>query len=69
MKNILVSLLLFGGLAICGCGGSNNGVTEVPLSNETGYTPAQTAKMKGGSFVDRAEDAENADFELGYDEK
>lgn len=63
MKRHLFLLLTACVVLIGGCGGVDNSVTELPLSNETGYTAEQSENMKKtGSLVDPNEPPPSGKF-------
>ena len=63
MKNFCCSLVAASALLLTGCGGANTGVTEIPLSDKTGYTPAQEKSMDASRImVDAKQDAIDAAY-------
>lgn len=63
MKKFCCSLFAASFLILTGCGGATTGVTEIPLSDKTGYTPEQEKSMSAsGIMEDPKQDAIDAAY-------
>jgi|GEM_PF-3240245 len=63
MKNFCCRLVTVSVLVLTGCGGAKTGVTEIPLSDKTGYSAEQEKRMDAsGIMVDAKQDAIDAAY-------